>query len=173
VVAHDRVSRWSVALTNWPGVTVDNRRVVAPANWPDSWVGTWVALDFKTVVISRVMQGITVTVSPAPGQQPYTSAPLLDNHTEAIENLPATCRIDQKGRRYLELEAGTPGCGPTYRLYATVEEALGHRPADDDVPAQHLVLVPDTGMGLYDDWEDDLGVPWAHPLGPLKWQPGP
>ena len=26
------------------------------------------------------------------------------------------------------------------------------------------VLIPEVLMGLYDDWEDDFGVPWVFPL---------
>ena len=29
-------------------------------------------------------------------------------------------------------------------------------------------IVPVLGMGLYDDFEDDLGVPWALPLVPFS-----
>jgi len=27
-----------------------------------------------------------------------------------------------------------------------------------------IFLVPEVGMGMYDDFDDDLGVPWAFPL---------
>jgi len=69
--------------------------------------------------------------------------------------------------RYLEIEAGTPGLGPTYRLYATVQTAHGPRPATLRTPARRVVLVPSPSIGLYDDWDDDFGVPWAYPLLPL------
>lgn len=38
-------------------------------------------------------------------------------------------------------------------------------------PPSDLVLVPEVTMGMYDDWDDDLGVPWAFPLAPLRWDP--
>ena len=55
----------------------------------------------------------------------------------------------------LVVEAGVVGLGPTYRLTRT----------DDDR------LVPEVGMGLYDDFEEDLGVPWAFPLEPYRRAP--
>ena len=48
----------------------------------------------------------------------------------------------------LRAEAGVIGIGPTYTL----------RLMEDGT------LVPRVEMGLYDDWEEDLGVPWAFPL---------
>jgi hypothetical protein len=52
----------------------------------------------------------------------------------------------------LTIEAGVVGLGPTYRL----------RRAENDR------LLPSVGMGLYDDYDDDLGVPWAFPLEPYR-----
>lgn len=140
------------------------------AGWPTSWTGTWVAPDVKTVRLIHDDDGISVTVSPGPDQPPYLSAPLLDGGTKRIERLPASINIDEDGRRYLEIEAGTPGLGPTYRLYAAVEEHGDLRLAPVDVAADRLVLYPNTVIGLYDDFDDDLGVPWAEPLMPLRWQ---
>ncbi|GAA5190320.1 hypothetical protein GCM10023322_45180 [Rugosimonospora acidiphila] len=110
-----------------------------------------------------------MTARPGPGQAPYRSAQLLDDGTKPIEDLPARCDTDQRGHRYLEVEAGTVNLGPTYRLYAAREEADELRGAADDLPVERLVLVPEIVMGLYDDYDDDLGVPWAYPLRPLRW----
>lgn len=51
----------------------------------------------------------------------------------------------------LVVEAGTPGLGPTYEL-TKVEE----------------LLIPTVRMGLYDDFDEDLGVPWAFPISPYR-----
>lgn len=149
----------------------DDERVDLAGGWPSSWVGTWTAYDGKTVVISRSDCGTTVTVSPTPGQPAYLSAELLGGGTKRIDGLPASCQVDDDGRRYLEIEAGSPGLGPTYRLYAAVAGPGGLRKAHDDVAADRLMLVPNTVGGLYDDWDDDLGAPWAYPLDPLRWRP--
>ena len=133
-------------------------------------MGTWVADDGKTVVITPHGRGFTVTVRPGPGLDPCTSAELLDGGTKLIEDLPAQCHLRDGRVRYLEIEAGTPGLGPTYRLYATVQPPQGPRPAKPWIPARRIVLVPSPSIGLYDDWDDDLGVPWAYPLLPLTRQ---
>ncbi|MFB9905707.1 hypothetical protein [Allokutzneria oryzae] len=111
--------------------------------------GTWTAEDGKTVTIEHD-DGLRVTVSPAPGAPPYQSAELLGGGTKAIHRLPASTNTDGEGREYLEIEAGTPNLGPTYRLH----------PEGD-------TLWPVVVMGLYDDYDDDLGAPWAFPLLPL------
>jgi hypothetical protein len=51
----------------------------------------------------------------------------------------------------LVIELDEPGLGPTMRL---------RREEEDGRP----VLVPEVGVGLYGDWEEDLGVPWVFPL---------
>jgi hypothetical protein len=58
---------------------------------------------------------------------------------------------DEPAGEYLKVEAGKlgiAGAGPTLDL----------RPLTSDT------LLPSVSMGLYDDWEDDLGIPWALPL---------
>jgi hypothetical protein len=52
----------------------------------------------------------------------------------------------------LMVEVGVIGLGPTYQLTFA---------AADDGSA---ILIPHVGIGLYDDFENDLGVPWAFPL---------
>jgi hypothetical protein len=147
---------------------VDNTEVVRCEDWPPSWVGTWIGDDGKTVRVVRNDGGIAVTVSPGRGQAAYLSAELLGGGRKRIDDLPARCLVDGEGRRYLEIEAGTPGLGPTYRLYAAVIEDTGLRQAHHDDSVDRLVLVPNTGIGMYDDFDDDLGVPWAYPLAPLR-----
>jgi hypothetical protein len=141
-------------------------------DWPRSWVGGWVAPDGKTVELAVDGPRISVTVRPGPGREPYRSAELLEGGTVPIRNLEARCARDDKGIRHLEVEAGTPTLGPTYRLYPAAVDADGRRhPAADDVPVERIVLLPATSIGLYDDWDDDFGVPWAYPLEPLRRRP--
>ena len=145
--------------------------MVSPGKWPKQWVGRWSAADGKTVTIERG-RGRTymATVRPAVGEPPYTSAGLLGGQTKQIDRLEAACHVDDEGRRYLEIEAGTPDVGPTYRLYAAVEDSAGMLPAPDTTAPESVLLLPNTSIGLYDDWEDDQGVPWAYPLAELRWQ---
>jgi hypothetical protein len=140
-----------------------------------SWTGSWVAADSKTISITTGAGAaiVKVTASPRPGGAPYLSAPLLDGDTKPIDRLPARYNLDERGRRNLEVEAGTEGIGPTYRLYPVVESPAGWCVALDNTPVEQVVLLPNTVIGLYDDYEDDVGVPWAYPLQPLRWQPRP
>ena len=56
----------------------------------------------------------------------------------------------------LMVEVGVVGLGPTYQLTFA---------AADDGSA---LLIPHVGIGLYDDFAGDLGVPWAFPLGTFR-----
>ena len=138
------------------------------ADWPKGWTGRWSAADGKTVLVERLKGRLLVTVSPTRDGRPYTSAELLGGGTKSIERLPATCLLDPEGRRCLEIEAGTESLGPTYRLYAALDDVAGRRRAPTDTPRADLVLIPNTSIGLYDDYEDDLGVPWALPLEAMR-----
>lgn len=138
-----------------------------PADWPTSWVGEWRAPDGKTVRIERRRRTLLVSVLPRADGPPYRKV-LLDGTTREVDRLPAQAFTDDEDRLYLEIEAGTPGLGPTYRLYAAAEDDSGRGRAPVGLPAEQLVLVPSTGIGLYDDWEDDQGVPWAYPLEPMR-----
>ncbi len=51
----------------------------------------------------------------------------------------------------LVVELDEPGLGPTMRLAPRTEDGV-------------RTLVPEVGIGLYGDFEDDLGVPWVFPL---------
>lgn len=103
------------------------------------WPGEWVGWWVaEDGKAVRIDPGPQVTVAPARDAEPYITAS-------------AICERDEDGL-HLEIEAGIAGLGPAYRLY----------PTDDGA-----VLRPQTVMGLYDDYDDDLGVPWAYPLLPL------
>lgn len=64
----------------------------------------------------------------------------------------------------LRVEAGTEEIGPTYNLYFLVPQGQEVRLAKNADEIEKIIIRPNVGMGLYDDWEDDLGVPWAFPL---------
>lgn len=126
-------------------------------------------MNGKTVTVRRMNDSYKVTVAPGVAGPPYSSAELLGGGTKDIEDLPGVCHQDEELRMYLEIEAGTPGLGPTYRLYAATEDDdLSLKPCDSG-PVDELVLVPITSIGLYDDYDDDLGVPWAYPLERLRY----
>jgi hypothetical protein len=117
----------------------------------DALGGWWVAQDGKAVRLERSPEGWLVTVAPTRGDIPYSTAELLSGAPRRIERLPAEEGVDERGHRTVAIEAGVPGLGPTYRLTLEGDE-----------------LVPSVGMGVYDDYDDDLGAPWAFPLLPLR-----
>jgi hypothetical protein len=120
----------------------------------ESLTGWWVAADGKAVLVEHINRRILITVAPAREGPCYRSAELLGGGHADVRRLEAISG-DADGTPFLQVEAGTPGLGPTYRLDVGA----------DDEGAVHLV--PHVGMGLYDDYDDDLGVPWAFPLLPL------
>ena len=138
--------------------------------WPKLWVGWWIADDGKAVLIEIRRRSILVSVAPFRGARTYESAELLGGGHKRIARLDAIPLLDEEGRRFLQVEAGTPNLGPTYRLYPAIEPVRGHfGRAEDTLDLVDVVLLPTTVIGLYDDYDDDLGVPWAYPLLPLRW----
>ncbi|HEX3787446.1 MAG TPA: hypothetical protein VHW44_06260 [Pseudonocardiaceae bacterium] len=131
--------------------------------------GWWVAADGKAVLLEQVAGRTVVTVAPARDAEPYVSAELLRGGRKRIHRLPAADGRDRDHHRFLEVEAGTPTVGPTYRLLPGVMTSGGWQALSDERPSSEIVLLPEVGLGLYDDWDDDLGVPWAFPLIPLRW----
>jgi hypothetical protein len=138
----------------------------------ETLTGWWVAEDGKAVLIEPSGGGgpaasVRVSVAPAHGAGAYQSARLPEGGTKAIQRLAATaCYAD--GVHYLEIEAGTPGYGPTYLLYPVKRAGRLWTAVDPTSPrVTPTALFPNVRMGLYDERMDDLGVPWAFPLLPL------
>lgn len=142
--------------------------VSSQGRWPNAWTGVWIARDAKTVTIGLRADEPIVTVAPGPEAPPYESSQLLGGGTKLIDKLPAACWVDGDGRLYLEVEAGTDQLGPTYRLYAAQAHSESFKRAEPNLAPGDLVLIPNTSIGLYDDYDDDLGVPWAYPLEPMR-----
>lgn len=132
---------------------------------PALWLGDWVD-GIRTLTIGLDDQGdVVVSVKDRSGT-PYTiddtGLKLASNKTI---NLKSTVEADRHKQIYLKVEAGSVGIGPTYKLYFVVNGDDGvQRLASEDDPIQNIRINPDIGAGLYDEWEEDLGVPWALPL---------
>lgn len=142
--------------------------------WPRLWTGMWCTDDGRSVTIERKGRDVLVTVQPTAHTAPYSSAALLDGERKAISRLRARTERDACGGVHLSVEAGTDGLGPCYHLAPMIHGTDGAlvRPTGHEPPSS-LVLVPHVTIGLYDDWEDDIGVPWAYPLAPMQWVHGP
>jgi len=141
--------------------------LAGPAELPASWTGWWVAEDGKAVLLERDEAGVLVSVFPQRGAPPYRTSRFLA-FRRRIRRRRASCEWDDR-KRFLEIEAGLTGLGPTYRLYPAVEDGSGRRAAPDGTPVEDVILLPNTSIGLYDDFSDDQGVAWAHPLLPLRY----
>jgi len=119
------------------------------------YAGLW--LDEHGRVIDIVPGNETeaaVTIAPSLAQTCYRGDGLL-GAIDMKERPASVYRRDGETPR-LMVEVGVVGLGPTYQLTFAA--------ADDGT----AILIPHVGIGLYDDFEDDLGVPWAFPLAPYK-----
>ena len=124
----------------------------------DGWCGDWVDKEGKRISIkARGNHHYKVTIQSSSGE--YFNLNLLIGKRKT-KNLLGVITIDKDRHRYMQIEAGTKGIGPTYRLYPAEKTSQGIKPLNEPID----ILLPNVGLGLYDDWEDDLGVPWAFPL---------
>lgn len=138
--------------------------------WPRRWVGTWTAADGKTVTVSLSRRTPVVTVRPSADAAPYQSNELLKGGVKPIAELEGRPEYDNEGRLRLSVEAGTPEIGPRYHLHPVVgSEGEGWARPTGAEKVSSITLLPNISTGLYDDYEDDLGVSWALPLEPLHW----
>jgi hypothetical protein len=103
--------------------------------------GLWIDATGRALLIAHRSGGsYSVSVAPSVSDDWYPRSLLCGRAT--THGMPATFA----GAK-LVVEAGEQGLGPTWELTPGGEE-----------------LVPCVRMGLYDDFDDDLGVPWAFPL---------
>lgn len=68
----------------------------------------------------------------------------------------------------LRIEAGINGIGPTYDLYFLTLKKDKITFAKDIDKIDGIIIRPNIGMGLYDDWEENYGVSWGTPLEDFK-----
>jgi hypothetical protein len=127
------------------------------------FLGLWIDTQGRALFVKRVGDGVRVSVAPGITAAPYKQSGLVfDFPTNDLE-----ARLSKQQSQTLEVEAGSPGLGPTYRLERT---SSGNR---DGNPRRFPEtsgdrLLPSVHMGLYDDYDDDFGVPWAFPLEPYR-----
>jgi hypothetical protein len=133
---------------------------------PKNWLGHWVDINGKTILIEESFGEYAVSVFDKNGN-PYT-IDLLGDDTKSTIKLKAIIEEDTDGKPMLQVEAGTEEIGPTYQLYFITKKESNYRIAKPADPIDKILIKPNVGMGLYDDWEDDLGVPWAFPLEPFQ-----
>lgn len=135
---------------------------------PNNWTGRWVDKNGKIIEIKEEkLKSYLVSIRDKDGQ--FYSIHLLEKKEISTENLISRFNTDIEKKPYLGVEAGTYGYGPTFNLYFIAEMDNGEfRLAQDSDSIDKVRIRPRVGMGLYDDWDDDLGVPWAYPLEDFK-----
>lgn len=135
---------------------------------PKSWCGLWTDKNGKQVIIQPIVsRSYSVTVLDRFDNS--FQIDLLENEKKETRHLTGHFTKDTNGNPLLQVEAGSNGIGPTYNLYfltADKDEKLKLAKNSDNLG--EIIIKPNVGMGLYDDWEDDLGVPWAFPLDNFK-----
>lgn len=135
---------------------------------PKAWCGVWVDKNGKQVIIESTEHNFyAVTILNAKGES--YEIELLENNKKNTIELIGRFVTDTNGNPILQVEAGSNGVGPTYNLYfLTAESDQKLRLARNSDDLNNIVVKPNVGIGLYDEWEDDMGVPWAFPLENLK-----
>lgn len=135
---------------------------------PKEWLGLWEDDNGKQLKIESIKNGLySVSIYNNEGI-PY-KIELLDNKLKDTITLKATFTNDTNRNSILQVEAGEYGIGPTYNLYFMSfknGQELNFAVNSDDL--NMIIIKPTVGIGLYDDFEDDLGVSWAYPLSDFK-----
>lgn len=130
---------------------------------PKSWLGCWIDKNGKCLEIKEEKGSFLVSVQDNHGQ--FYLITLLEEKKKATKDLVGKFSLDNNNNPFLHIEAGEIGLGPTYNLYfLSLKENGSYRLARDTDKLDNVIISPNVGLGLYDDWEDDLGVPWAFPL---------
>ncbi|MUP16829.1 hypothetical protein [Ancylomarina euxina] len=135
---------------------------------PKSWCGQWTDKNGKHLIIRSTLHDFySVTILDKKGN-PY-EIKLLGDEKKETKKLTGKFTKDTNGNPILQVEAGSNEIGPTYDLYFLTTMGEDKLKLSRNADAlEKIIIKPNVGMGLYDDWEDDLGVPWAFPLDDFK-----
>ena len=135
------------------------------------FLGLWIAEDGKSLLIEEDNGQYCVSVAPDLNT-PYYKRPHLFIIGSRTHKIAATWNTDENEYPFLQVEAGANGIGPTYHLIFTVKNPDQVEPefvlAKENDNIDKIYALPETQIGLYDDWEEDLGIPWAKPLLPFR-----
>lgn len=127
---------------------------------PVEWLGEWT--DGVRVLGIRINDEQEIVVSVTRDGIPYRIDNTGFDFPNQTINLKSEWVSDRDGRIHLQVEAGSPGIGPAYKLYFVQRDSGRLATPNDSI--EQVRIQPTIGVGLYDEWEDDLGVPWALPL---------
>ncbi len=107
------------------------------------FIGCWIDEDGKNIVIKNDNENFLTDFYNS--DSTLVERELLGN--SIVESKDMKSFFD--GEKLI-VELGTEGLGPTLKLKYNNED--------------REYLIPAVEIGLYDDWEDDFGVPWVFPL---------
>jgi uncharacterized Zn finger protein (UPF0148 family) len=135
---------------------------------PKSWLGRWEDKNGKQLIIELVneKEGIYKVSCLDKFNQPYLIKGLSEQWKSI--NLTTTFAHDIHDEPALSVEAGEDGVGTTYGLKFGVIKQDNYRLANKSDELSIVLIIPNLGIGLYRDDEDDLGAPWAMPLETFK-----
>jgi len=129
-----------------------------------SWCGLWSDKNGKQIIIQLTKHNF-YTVSILDKNNKYFEINTLRNSKRKTKKLTGFFTRDINENPILQVEAGCDNIGPTYELYFLTQKKNGeYRLSKSTDNIKDIVIRPNVGLGLYDDWEDDLGIPWAFPL---------
>ncbi|MFW9923178.1 MAG: hypothetical protein ACFFDW_07840 [Candidatus Thorarchaeota archaeon] len=133
-------------------------------DFPEELCGLWIDEDGRGVYIKKIkpLEFETTVIFDISNQLKKQVIHIDKN----MRNLITRWTIDEQRRvKRLQVEVGMTFIGPTYNLYLSKNnENLQNLVKESN----DIRLYPEVQMGLYDDWEDDLGVPWAFPYKDYK-----
>jgi hypothetical protein len=115
----------------------------------NKWVGDWIDQVGHSLIIKKCGSKLVVDFYMDSKMTP-ASRDLLGNEKADSINM-ATYFEEQ----FLIVELGSEGLSPTLKLEQKRQDKKD-------------ILIPGVIMGLYDDYEDDFGVPWIFPLSLYK-----
>lgn len=131
-------------------------------NFPDSWCGLWIDEKGKALyIVKGEKESYRTTIIFDLINQLQKDQIHIDEH---LKNLTTNWKEDKQRKIYrLQIEAGWDYIGPTFNLYYQLIDEMENKKIDSQTPPYEIELLPEVQMGLYDDMEDDYGVPWGFP----------
>ena len=130
--------------------------------FPDNWCGLWIDEKGKALFIKKCEKLIykTTIIFDLLNQLQKD----LIHINEHLKNLTTNWVFDKQRKiNRLQIEVGLNYVGPTYNLYYGLIDNTESKPINSKIDPFKIELLPEVQMGLYDDMEDDYGIPWGFP----------
>ncbi len=131
-------------------------------DFPEALCGLWCDEDGKAVYIVKIEPLVLKTAVIFNLIEQLEKGSLhIDEHLKQLSTRWAY--DEQRKINRLQIEAGIENLGPTYNLYIS---SVGETPTSFNFTSfilEEIILLPEVKMGLYDDYDDDLGVEWGFP----------